>query len=278
MKPMKLTADDIKKELNIDSSFDAETWINEALFGFSQIAPYCQKLARGSTVLEIGSGSGILLYLLTTRFPHLEISGLEPFGLGFDALRNLNTKIKSRKVNIHECEYSNYKPSKKIDLIFSVNVFEHLPDFKNHLDWSLRQISKHGQQVILCPNYSFPYESHFKIPIIVNKEITSALFRKKIRKHEALNNCSGLWLSLNFIKKRQIFYFLSREPRIIVNDDLSIITELFERFDTDTTFRNRQYFISKFSRLLKTLSFAFRFFPNYAPYMKLVISSKDSTH
>ena len=65
-------------------------------------------------------------------------------------------------------------------------------------------LNPEGLNIILCPNYSFPYESHFKIPIIINKKLTYSIFKKKIKKYEKENKSLGLWDSLNFIKMRKI--------------------------------------------------------------------------
>ena len=71
----------------------------------------------------------------------------------------------------------NFKP-KKYDVIYSVNVFEHLLNWKLYLDKTKEWLKPNGINIILCPNYSFP-RSHFKIPIILNKKITH-IFKNKI--------------------------------------------------------------------------------------------------
>ena len=58
-----------------------------------------------------------------------------------------------------------------------------------------------GKLIILCPNYGFPFESHFSIPIIFNKKLTALIFKKRIEIFEKINACEGLWDSLNFVKK-----------------------------------------------------------------------------
>ena len=47
---------------------NSDIWINEALFGFHHIKEYCKKLEGNNKVLEIGSGSGMLLNLLSLTF------------------------------------------------------------------------------------------------------------------------------------------------------------------------------------------------------------------
>ena len=70
---------------------------------------------------------------------------------------------------------------KKYDIIYSVNVFEHLSNWKLYLKKTNEWLNPEGLNIILCPNYSFPYESHFKIPIIINKKLTYSIFKKKLK-------------------------------------------------------------------------------------------------
>ena len=68
----------------------------------------------------------------------------------------------------------------KYDLIYCVNVFEHLNDWRKFLLVATEWLSKDGKIVILCPNYGFPYESHFRIPIFMNKAFTYKIFNSFI--------------------------------------------------------------------------------------------------
>ena len=60
-------------------------------------------------------------------------------------------------------------------------------------------LNKDGINIILCPNYDFPYESHYIIPIIINKKITKFFFKNYIEKKEMQTNYKGCWEGLNFI-------------------------------------------------------------------------------
>ena len=73
----------IVNELIADTSFlkeekSYELWKAEALFGLSKIFPYLDGLKNGSRVLEIGSGSGILLCELKSRYNKYTFKGIEP--------------------------------------------------------------------------------------------------------------------------------------------------------------------------------------------------------
>ena len=65
-------------------------------------------------------------------------------------------------------------------------------------------LKENGKCVILCPNYSFPYESHFGVPVIFSKSLTFNIFQRYIKKFEQDNSSNGLWSSLNFVKLKQV--------------------------------------------------------------------------
>ena len=141
------------RSLNIKNS---DIWINEALFGFSNIKEFCKKLEKNAKVLEIGCGSGILLNLLSENFKNINFEGIEPFGDGFNSLVNLNSLIKENGVNIKNIGYEELSTNCKYDLIFCVNVFEHLHDWRKFIDKISLLLGKDCRIIILCPNYVFP--------------------------------------------------------------------------------------------------------------------------
>ena len=139
-------------------------------------------------------------------------------------------------------------------------------------------LNKEGICLILCPNYSFPFESHFNIPIILNKEITFKIFKKKILNHEDKFNCLGLWKSLNFVKKKDLIKAIKGK----INLDYSIHDEinffLIERLKKDKEFLKRKrffYYLTIFIENLKLLRLLkLRVFSNFMPYIKIKIFFK----
>ena len=264
--------DNIKNLEIIDSSI----WINEALFGYENIHQYCTNLKTENKVLEIGCGSGILLSLLVENFKNLNFEGIEPFNDGFSSLETFNKIIKNSGISIINKSYEEFETNSKYNLIFCVNVFEHLKDWQYFLEKTRNLLEKNGKLIILCPNYGFPYESHFRIPIIFNKKTTQYVFQNYIKKFEKINNFQGLWKSLNFIKKKDILNFLNSKKSFKsfrVKDDLSIIDFMIIRILKDKEFRKRQRIIGIFGLILYKLGILkfLKFFPNLIPYMKLEI-------
>ncbi len=258
---------------------NSDIWINEALFGFDHIKEYCKKLEGNNKVLEIGSGSGILLNLLSENFKDIIFEGIEPFGEGFSSLNYLNSLSRENGVSIINIGYEELSSDNKYDLIFCINVFEHLYDWRNFLEKISFLLNENGKLIVLCPNYGFPYESHFRIPVIFNKKITYYIFKKLIRVFENKNDCVGLWDSLNFVKKREIMNHLkdskySKNLKII--DHLLILDFMVNRIINDREFRKRQRLIGTIAIALKRLGLLniFKIFPNFIPYMKLELSRK----
>lgn len=262
--------------LNINNS---DIWVNEALFGFHHIKEFCKKLKKNDNVLEIGCGSGILLNLLSVNFKDINFEGIEPFSNGFSSLPNLNSLSRKNGVSIKNIGYEELSTNLKYDLIFCVNVFEHLYDWQKFLEKISFLLKKNGAIIVLCPNYGFPYESHFRIPILINKEITYFIFQKYIRIFEKKNNCFGLWKSLNFVNKREVMNHIKYSNKIKnlkIYDDLSILDFLVDRITNDREFRKRQRIIGTIAVFIKKLGILniFKLFPNLVPYMKLEFSRK----
>lgn len=271
----KLIPDLIKEIKSLDFK-GTDLWISEANFGFYQVKNFCEKLIKGQNILEIGSGSGILLSILSTNYKHLHFEGLEPFNNGFFSLKKLNNITKKSGAKIHNLSYENYNTYKKYDLIFCINVFEHLKDWRGFIDKCYELLRKDGQLIILCPNYNFPYESHFSIPVVLNKNITFKIFKNYISKFEYKNNYEGLWESLNFVKKSDLLFYLNKlkkNKKITYIDDTSIIDFMLVRVSKDFEFRKRKKFLGFIALILNKFGILkfLKFYPKYLPYMKLII-------
>ena len=258
---------------------DSEIWINEALFGFNHIKEFCKNLDTNNSVLEIGSGSGILLNLLSENFDDINFEGIEPFGEGFSSLTSLNSLSRENGVSIKNIGYEDLSTNYKYDLIFCINVFEHLNNWRNFLKKMSSLLKKNGKLIVLCPNYGFPYESHFRIPILLNKKITYCFFKKFIRSFENKNDCVGLWESLNFVKKRDVIDYLKDSiysKNLAMKDNLSILDFMVNRITSDREFRKRQRIIGTIAIALRGIGILniLKLFPNFIPYMKLEFSKK----
>jgi SAM-dependent methyltransferase len=80
------------------------------------------------------------------------------------------------------------------DFVFSVHVLEHVNDLDSLFGAMVGMLAEGGAMVHLCPNYAFPYEPHFRVPIWHRRpSLTARFFPGRIQKRAAL------WSSLEFI-------------------------------------------------------------------------------
>ena len=268
----------IVTKINTLNLSNTEVWITEAKFGFRHVKEKIKELPNSSSILEIGCGSGILLSMLTEEFPQNSYEGIEPLNDDFSLFKELNSLVKGSGIKIENCGYEDYDSHQTYDLIYCVNVFEHVKDWKHFLHWVSKRLNDDGLFFVLCPNYSFPYESHFFIPVLFKKRTTYRFFKNYIDTYEMDNDYGtslvGLWDSLNFVKKRNVIKFIRNNKRMLrldFNDEVDIVDDLVSRVVDDAEFRKRQALIGNIALFMKKIG-AFNFvklFPNFLPYMKL---------
>ncbi len=264
--------------LYFDGMPKGSTYLDEAEFGLRQILPFLADLPENARVLEVGSGPCILLAEIAGRFPRMNVMGIEPMSDGFAFFQDFISEMRAVRpsMNVHLDGYESFSSDSTWDLIFLVNVFEHLPDWRHFLGFVERSLAVGGHCVILCPNYGFPYESHFKLPVLWNKRITGKVFRNKIDRFEEINNNVGLYRSLNFVRLSHVRRAV-RDMDLNLKVDSGIISEMIDRLDVDDAFRERQKVLATPARFLKSsglLDWLLRMpsLQNYSPYMKLVLS------
>lgn len=229
---------------------NSQTVINEAEFGYRYIRRYLSELPPGARVLEVGSGPCVLLSQLSIDFPNLDVAGIEPVGPGFENFDLILQRLIDRfAIRLTRSSYEQYADPGRFDFIFLVNVFEHLPDWRGFLRFVAEKLEPAGRCVILCPNHGFPYEPHFSVPVIINKEITYRLFRKKIERHESNADCGGLWSSLNLVTWSEVRK-QGTDLDLSIRFDSSVLRGMIERLGEDEEFAQRQKNIAFLAQLL----------------------------
>ena len=186
------------------------TYLDEAAFFWRFLRPLLieRKLTE---VLEVGSGVGLLSLFASTEVK--KITSLEPQSAGFNAMAQFREKILSlwRGDNIPVFKNSflhDLPKEKKFDLIFSINVLEHVPQPEKLLDEVFERLNPGGTAWFVLPNYSFPYEQHFEIPIFFNKRMTEKLFANRIRNHKVSPDPVDLWAELSWPTQRDLERFM----------------------------------------------------------------------
>ncbi len=265
---------EILKVLDESKLENSALWIAEAEFGFSHLKEQISSLKSKANILEVGCGSGILLSMLAEEFSQHKFSGIEPFGDEFSQLKELNSVVRRMGVKLSIEGYEQHQQKSKYDFIYCVNVFEHVDDWRHFLCWAADNLNEGGVFFVLCPNYGFPYESHFRIPIILNKNLTYNIFKRYILKFEQDNQSVGLWNSLNFVKKSEVRAFCNQKSSslgFLMCDEITIIDDMVRRVSEDAEFRKRQSVVGKVAAVMKTIGVfnLVKKFPYFLPYMKL---------
>ena len=247
----------------------------EATFGLREMAPFFEDESKPQTVLEVGCGTGVLLSRLSKLHPGIAFTGLEPIGPGFAQFAKALNRIEAENSNITflRDKIEDVQTEQTFDLIFSVNVFEHLDDWRLATDICVSMLAPVGRLVVLCPNYSVPYESHFALPILGTKTLTHRVFEKRITHLEDKLDAKGLWSSLNFITSGQ-FARHCRAQGHEFSFDTGIMKRMLDRLDTDPEFRKRQSGLAKlavFGNLLGAGTVLSMVPARFSAYMKAVV-------
>ena len=244
--------------------------LREAIFGFSEIKNYLENFQ--GKILEVGCGPGILLNELSIAYPKNEYCGVDPFIESYSKFNNIFDSI--NKAKFHKNRIEDLVTDEKFDLIFSINVCEHVEDWGIYIDKTMSLLSRNGLNIILCPTYDLPYETHVIIPIIINKDFTYKIFKKRIRNYEKNLGIEGNWESVNFIKARHVKKFINAKYK--GNFDLNIQDRLFKRFTDDAFFLERHGLLGKLCQLaykIELNKFLFNFLRIPFPYMKLELEN-----
>ena len=230
---------------------DFLTYYEEAQFALKLFEHKIKALSKDANILEIGSGIG----LLSNQIANLgfrNITCVEPDAKGFGNMWRIakyveaHPRYKSNNLtNFHDV-IEKLDTLKKFDFVFSFNVMEHVSQPSLVLRHIYQLLSPEGEYYFVCPNYVFPYEGHFNIPIVINKKITKIIFNKKIRLLKA-NEPLCLWESLNWINPFLIKKSLPPDSQIAFRKEATNL--YFSRLNSDPSFNLRKGVLVKFIAL-----------------------------
>ena len=226
----------------------------EADFGLREVRPFFSLAEKPKTVLEVGCGTGYLLTRMAEEFDDISFTGVEPIGPGFTQFEKALDTVEKKYENITfiRQRIEDVEIDKKYDLIYSINVFEHLDDWREAIDICVSMLNPNGQLVVLCPNYSIPYESHFALPIFGTKSFTHKIFSRQIEQLEDRFDAKGLWQSLNFIKVPQVRKYCELKGYDL-SFDTDIMARMLDRLDEDPEFRKRQSALARLAIIANRL-------------------------
>ena len=233
-----------------------DTYLNEVPVALDLVAPLLDSTSP-RRILEVGSGIGAVTACL--RADGHDVVAIEPAGPGFEDMRLLQQTIEATVAALRSGAASSdasplpigvddLDPAShgRFDVVFSANVLEHVPDPISALERMQSVLVEGGVQRHVCPNYAFPYEPHFFLPLVpFGPSLTRLLLPSRITQ-------TGLWESLNFVTARQVRRW-ARRASAEVRFDRGVLAEAVERFLADPVFAERHAGLGRVVRLLQRL-------------------------
>lgn len=210
------------------------TYINETRVALELVAPLLNPNQR---ILEVGAG--LCLFSLYLKQAGYDIWALEPSIGGFGFFADLKAHVLDHYQGLHLpviehlAEEAMPERDGTFDLIFSVNVMEHIPDYEIALCRLSRCLRRDGVMVHGCPNYRIPYEPHFNIPVLKPwPNLSERLFRSRIAPRQ------DLWDSLNFISAKDVRR-TARQCDMQVSFRPGLLFQAVKRLEEDAEFARR---------------------------------------
>lgn len=150
-------------ESRIESRYHEEVTFAEP--GIRKIEDWINYDFRGKRVLIVGAGTGGEAVSFSKR--GADIYGIEPNENAVDILR-VRAKQNNWNPDIFRTGVAESLPyeSDSFDFVYCWTVLEHVQDVEKSIDEMIRVSKKNGVVFIQVPDYRFPYEGHYKIPLL----------------------------------------------------------------------------------------------------------------
>lgn len=236
---------DLAAKIALEAGLDADEAETEMEIYLSE-ASVAQQLVEahlvpGQRVLEVGGGIGLFARVLQQA--GVDITDLEPLGEGFDfigfARRAVRGESPPPEIS-HGVEVLDPEIHGRFDLVYSVNVLEHVEDWELALDRIHDCLTPTGTAVLTCPNYTFPYEPHFGVPLVPGRpSLTERVLPDRMTE-------TGLWRSLNWVTARGVQRWADRAGAD-VEFSRGMLADAVARLDSDDEFRARHRHIARLS-------------------------------
>jgi hypothetical protein len=177
--------------------------VSEAEFFFEILSEDLIGLPQGATIVEVGSGVGLLSLMIAAC--GFEVHSYEPATSGFGemrAFRNLILKCwegVTPPVIWHDTAFRASESSTITapDYALAVNVIEHVPAWELLVRDTVGLLNRQGRFRTICPNYAYPYEPHFNMPTLLNKRLTRMVFSGRIAV-SSIDDAGKFWADLSW--------------------------------------------------------------------------------
>lgn len=254
----------LESDHSATENFDG--YVEEARYAASLIGPH---ISASDTVLEIGAGIGLLSAFLSDHVAG--VVALEPGEQGFIERRDLDrTHPAMRRVTWSALPAEDFDGG-PFDLIFSVNVVEHISALDDAVRNLARLLAPTGKMVHACPNYTVPFEPHFGLPLLpLRPALTTHLLPDNVTQ-------SGLWQSLNFVTANQLSA-LGDANGLQVEFEPAVFATAVQRLGDDQEFARRHPLLRPLAGLARSqrlVSILRAIPPRWATPMVAVMRHRD---
>ncbi len=161
-----------------------DIYVREAEFFEQVLSSDLDSLPPGASVLEIGSGIGLLSLLIAAR--GFRVTSVEPESAGFTQNGRFRRVVlsawegKPPTVRWVADRLDALPSSPDFDYAVAINVLEHVPSPAEIIEDAMARLRSGGEFRFVCPNYAFPYEPHFEFPTLISKGLTGRVLSDKI--------------------------------------------------------------------------------------------------
>lgn len=93
---------------------------------------YCERaqMKDGIDILELGCGWGSLTLFLAKKYPNSKITAISNSASQRESITNKASRLGLNNVEIITCDINNFKTEKQFDRIISIEMFEHMRNYK----------------------------------------------------------------------------------------------------------------------------------------------------
>ena len=219
-----------------------QLYLDEASFFYPSVKKLIDEV-KPATILEVGSGVGLLSLLMSEA--GARVVSIEPFSAGFRQLEDFRALLLRawlgkgdpphfRSAYVQDLVFEGLR----FDLVLAVHVIEHVPKWRDMLDSIVSVLGESARAVVICPNYSFPYEQHLEVPIIFSKKLTWFFLGRAVTRAAVVEQVGEFWADLSWPKVGRIREFLkSRDLRFQFSR--ALIDRYFDRL-LDPRFLSRK--------------------------------------
>jgi len=228
---------------------DKSTFFNVMLDGSIQTISLLQNIDfKDKQFLEVGGGIGLTYaYLKSLK---VDIISIEPSSSGFGSSYHAGLKI-LKMIGVDDSGWLPKSTSdlpemdNKFDIIFSNFVLEHIPELKKAFEDMKSSLRIEGKMIHCCPNYTIPFEPHYKIILAPFFPRLTEHFLRWLKK-------DPFWEELHFTTVGEIKKICS-SCGLKVNFEKGMLYWTFSRLLESPEYRDHKRMVYIFGRIMKAI-------------------------